>query len=147
MSPLALVVRWLSLLACGFVLLSFLFFLVDQTSEASQNQVNAIGGQAGVKVESATKVPDPPAAVEKVREQENDGFHEFVDDVNDVLLGPFSDLIDSDNIWVQRLFATAMALLLYGGVLLFLARAAGMRKKPQSGQMYDPRKAARGDYQ
>lgn len=128
MSPLASVIRWLSLLACGFVLLSFLYFLVDQTSEASQNQVNAIGGQAGVKIESATKVPDPPAAVEKVREQENDGFHEFVDDVDDVLLSPFTGIVDSDNIWVRRLVPLALALLIYGLLGQYLARAMGLRR-------------------
>jgi hypothetical protein len=127
-SPLALVVRWLSLLACAFVVLSFLYFLVDQTSEASRNQVNAIGGQAGVKIESATKVPDPPAAVEKVREQENDGFHEFVDDVNDVLLSPFTGIVDSDNVWVLRLVPLALALLIYGLLGQYLARAMGLRR-------------------
>jgi hypothetical protein len=127
-SPLASVVRWLSLIACGFVLLSFLFFLVDQTSEASQNQVKAIGGQAGVKIENATKVPDPPAAVERVREQENDGFHEFVDDVDDVLLSPFTGIVDSDNIWVRRLVPLGIALLLYGLLGQYLARAMGLRR-------------------
>ena len=128
MSPLASVVRWLSLIACAFVVLSFLFFLVDQTSEASQNQVNAIGGQAGVKIESATKVPDPPAAVEKVREAENDGFHEFVDDVDDVLLSPFTGIVDSDNIWVRRLVPLGFALLIYGLLGQYLARAMGLRR-------------------
>ena len=128
MSPLASVVRWLSLIACAFVLLSFLFFLVDQTSEASQNQVNAIGGQAGVKIESATKVPDPPAPVEKVRESENDGLHEFVDDVDDVLLSPFTGIVDSDNIWVRRLVPLGLALLIYGLAGQYLARAMGLRR-------------------
>jgi hypothetical protein len=128
MSPLAAVVRWASLIACGFVILSFLFFLVDQTSSASQNQVNAITGEAGVKAESATKVPNPPPAVEKVREQENDGFHEFVDDVDDVLLAPFTGIVDSDNIWVRRLVPLALALLIYGLLGQYLARAMGLRR-------------------
>jgi hypothetical protein len=127
-SPLAAVVRWLSLFACGFVLLSFLFFLVDQTSEASQNQVKAIAGEAGVKAENATKVPDPPAPVEKVREQENDKFHEFVDDVDDVLLSPFTGVVDSDNIWVRRLVPLGLALLIYGLIGQYLARAMGLRR-------------------
>ena len=128
MSPLASVVRWASLIACGFVVLSFLFFLVDQTSDASQNQVNAIEGQAGVKIESATKVPNPPPAVEKIREQENDSFHEFVDDVDDVLLSPFTGIVDSDNIWVRRLVPLGLALLIYGLLGQYLARAMGLRR-------------------
>lgn len=128
MSPLASVVRWASLIACGFVVLSFLFFLVDQTSDASQNQVNAITGEAGVKAENATKVPDPPPAVEKVREKENDGFHEFVDDVNDVLLSPFASIVDSEDIWVRRLVPLGLALLIYGLLGQYLARAMGLRR-------------------
>jgi hypothetical protein len=127
-SPLAAVVRWASLLACGFVVLSFVFFLVDQTSEASQNQVNAIAGEAGVKAENATKVPDPPPAVEQVREEENDSFHEFVDDVDDVLLSPFTGIVDSDNIWVRRLVPLGLALLIYGLLGQYLARAMGLRR-------------------
>ena len=128
MSPLASVVRWASLIACAFVIMSFVFFLVDQTSDASQNQVNAITGEAGVKAESATKVPNPPPAVERVREQENDGFHEFVDDVDDVLLAPFTGIVDSNNIWVRRLVPLALALLIYGLLGQYLARAMGLRR-------------------
>jgi hypothetical protein len=127
-SPIAAGIRWLSLFACFFVTLSFLFFAVNQTSNASQNQVNAIGGQAGVKAESATKVPNPPKAVEKVREQENDKFHEFVDDVDDVLLAPFTGIVSSDSIWVVRLVPLALALLIYGLGGQYLARALGLRR-------------------
>jgi hypothetical protein len=124
----AAAVRWLSLFACAFVTLSFLYFAVNQTSNASQNQVNAIVGDAGVKAESATKVPDPPKNVELVREKENDQFHEFVDDVDDVLLAPFTTLFDSDNIWVRRLIPLGLALLIYGLAGQYLARAMGLRR-------------------
>ena len=128
MSPLAAVVRWASLIACAFVVLGFAFFLVNQTSTASKNQVVAITGGTGVKAESATKVPNPSPAVEKVREQENDPFHEFVDDVNDVLLSPFTGIINSDSIWVIRLFTAGLALLIYGLLGQYLARAMGLRR-------------------
>ena len=91
----AAVVRWLSLLATGFVILSFLFFAVNQTSNASKNQVDAINGGSGVKAESVTKLPNPPPAVERVREKENSGLHEFIDDVDDVLLAPFTGISNS----------------------------------------------------
>jgi hypothetical protein len=123
------VVRWASLIACAFVTLSFLFFAVNQTSTASNNQVNAITGDAGhVKPESATKLPNPPPAVEKVREQENDKFHEFVDDVDDVLLAPFTGISNSSSIWVRRLIPLALALLIYGLGGLYLARALGLKR-------------------
>jgi hypothetical protein len=127
-SPLAVIIRWASLIACAFVVLGFVFFLVNQTSTASQNQATAITGGTEVKAESATKVPNPSPAVEKIREQENDKFHEFVDDVNDVLLSPFTGIINSDSIWVIRLFTLGCALLVYGLAGQYLARAMGLRR-------------------
>lgn len=123
------IVRWAAILACAFVTLSFLYFAVDQTSTASKNQANAITNEAPeVKAESITKLPNPPPAVEKVREQENDKFHEFVDDVDDVLLAPFTGIVDSDNIWVRRLVPLGLALLIYGLGGQYLARAMGLRR-------------------
>jgi hypothetical protein len=127
-SPVAALVRWAAIFASAFVTLSFLYFAVNQTSAASQNQVSAIAGQAGVKAESATKVPDPPKKVELVRQRENDKVHEFVDDVDDVLLAPFTGIVDSNNIWVRRLVPLALALLIYGIGGLYLARAMGLRR-------------------
>lgn len=128
MNPVGTAIRWLALTACAFVTLSFLFFAVNQTSTASQNSVNGINGQANVKSESATKVPNPPPAIEKAREKENDKFHEFVDDVDDVLLSPFTGIVDSTNIWVRRLVPLALALLVYGIGGLYLARVVGFRR-------------------
>jgi hypothetical protein len=119
-SPVAAAVRWASLIASAFVVLGFVFFLVNQTSTASKNQVVAITGGTDVKAESATKVPNPSPAVEKL--------HEFVDDVNDVLLAPFTGIINSDSIWVIRLFTLGCALLIYGLLGQYLARAMGLRR-------------------
>jgi hypothetical protein len=127
-SPIAALIRWLAIFASAFVALSFLYFAVNQTSNASRNQVNAIVGSSGVKAESATKVPNPPKDVEQVREQENDKLHEFVDDVDDVLLSPFTSIVDSDSIWVLRLVPLGLALLIYGIGGLYLARALGLRR-------------------
>ena len=41
--------------------------------------------------------------------------------MNDVLLGPFTNLVDSGDVWVARGVPTLLALLLYGGGLGFLA--------------------------
>ena len=122
------IVQYAAILASAFVTLSFLFFAANQTSTASQNQVKAISGGGGVEPEKATKVPNPPRNVERVREKENDGFHEFVDDVDDVLLAPFTGIFDSDNIWVKRLIPLGLALLIYGLGGMYLARALGLRR-------------------
>jgi len=123
------IVRWAALLACAFVTLSFVYFVIDQTSTASKNQTNAITNDAPeVEAESITKLPNPPPAVEKVREQENDSIHEFVDDVDDVLLAPFTGISNSSSIWVRRMIPLALALLIYGLGGLYLARALGLKR-------------------
>jgi hypothetical protein len=123
------IVRWAALLACAFVTLSFVYFVIDQTSTASKNQTNAITNDAPeVKAESITKLPNPPPAVEKVREQENDSIHEFVDDVDDVLLAPFTGISNSSSIWARRMIPLALALLIYGLGGLYLARALGLKR-------------------
>lgn len=125
----ATIVRWAALLACAFVTLSFLFFVVDQTSTASKNQANAITNDAPeVKAESVTKLPNPSPAVERLREKENSGFHEFVDDVDDVLLAPFTGISNSSSIWVRRAIPLILALLVYGLGGLYLARSLGLKR-------------------
>jgi hypothetical protein len=124
----AATVRWASLIACAFVILSFLFFAVNQTSNASQNQANAITGGEQVKASSITKLPNPPPAVERLREKENSGLHEFIDDVDDVLLAPFTGISNSSSIWVRRLIPLGLALLIYGLGGQYLARSLGLKR-------------------
>jgi predicted PurR-regulated permease PerM len=122
------IIRWAAILACAFVTLSFLFFVVNQTSTASQNQTNAITGAQSVHTDELTKLPNPPPAIERVREKENDKFHEFVDDVDDVLLAPFTGISNSSSIWVRRLIPLGLALLIYGIGGLYLARSLGLKR-------------------
>jgi hypothetical protein len=125
----AQIVRWAALIACAFVTLSFLFFAINQTSTASKNQVNAITREAPeIKPESITKLPNPPPRVEKAREKENSKFHEFVDDVDDILLAPFTGISNSSSIWVRRLIPFVLALLVYGLGGLYLARTLGLKR-------------------
>jgi hypothetical protein len=124
----AAVLRWGAIIASSFIALSFLFFAVEQTSNASKNSVAGITGESNVKDQSITKLPNPPRSVEKVRETENDGFHEFVDDVDDVLLSPFTSISNSGDIWIRRIVPGLIALLLYGFLGLYLARAAGLKR-------------------
>ena len=124
----AAVLRWASIFACAFVTLSFLFFAVDQTSNASNNSVRQITNQSSVKAQNITKLPNPPPAIEKLREQENDKFHEYVDEADDVLVSPFTSISSSHSIWVRRLIPLGLALLIYGAGGLYLARSAGLRR-------------------
>jgi hypothetical protein len=115
-------------------------FVADQVGEASDNTVVELTSRGEKRTVGNVNTPSPPADVERRREAEHGDFHEYVDDANDILLAPFANILDSNSIWVQRLFTAALALLLYGGVLLFIARSAGMTVKAKSGQMYDPRR-------
>jgi hypothetical protein len=124
----AVILRWAAILSSSFIALSFLFFAADQTSNASKNSVAGITGASNVNAESVTKLPNPPRSVEKLREQENDGFHEFVDDVDDILLSPFTSITNSDSIWIRRIVPALIALLLYGLGGMYLARAAGLKR-------------------
>ena len=133
-------IRLIALTACAIVALGAAMFVAEQVGEASDNTVVAITDDGRRREVGSINLPSPERSVETRREREHGDFHELVDDVNDYLLAPFAEILDSDNIWVQRGFATILALLVYGALLLYLARSVGMTKKPQSGQMYNPRK-------
>jgi hypothetical protein len=124
----AIILRWAAILASAIVALSFLYFAVDQTSNASDNSVRQISGEQNVKAESVTKLPNPPSDVEKLREKENDDIHEYVDDADDILTSPFTGISDSSSIWVRRLIPLGLCLLIYGMGGLYLARSAGLRR-------------------
>jgi hypothetical protein len=114
------IIRVAAIVMSGFVLLGFAFFAVDEMDRGSKNQQNALANELESK--HADAVPIAPAPKdEHVREAAHSGFREVVDDVNDVLLGPFVDLVDSSNAWVAHGIPTLLGLLLYGVGLGFLA--------------------------
>ena len=111
----ASVVRICAVVATLFVALSFALFAVYQLTEGSANQVKAVHGDKARAPSKATiDQPSPSPAVESARQQQHSSVREFIDDGNDILLSPFTGLLDSDEIWVQRMFPGALALLLYG---------------------------------
>ena len=114
------VIRAVAIVMSGFVLLGFAFFAVDEMDRGSKNQQNALANE--LEGEDEAPVPIAPASTdENVRETANSGFREVVDDVNDVLLGPFVALVDSTNTWVSHGVPALLGLLLYGVGLGFLA--------------------------
>jgi hypothetical protein len=94
------------------VLLGFALFAIDQAGEASDRRRETIVG---------TRVPDPSAAQERRRERQHGAVREVIDDANDVLLKPFAGVTDSRDPWVARGVPTALAVLVYGLGLSFLA--------------------------
>jgi hypothetical protein len=113
------VIRLMAIVMSGFVLFGFAFFATDELDRGSKNQQKELAHELG-------DTPDPApialtSADERAREEAHSSFREVIDDVNDVLLGPFTELIDSDDAWVSRGVPTLLALLLYGVGLGFLA--------------------------
>jgi len=114
------VIRLVAIVMSGFVLLGFAFFATDELDRGSKTQQHALANELqGISDEPAPIVPTP--ADEKAREAAHSTFREVIDDANDVLLGPFVDLVDSDDVWVARGVPTLLALLLYGFGLGMLA--------------------------
>jgi hypothetical protein len=108
--------RAIALVSCSIIALSFVLFAAEQASDASQGQVSA--------------VVDPGGATERQRESHHTKPRETIDDVNDVLLRPFAAPLSSDNVWVKRGVPTLLGLLVYGLLLLYLARIIGVRSQP-----------------
>jgi hypothetical protein len=114
------VIRLVAIVMSGVVLLGFGFFAVDEMDRGSKHQQRALANELdGVAEDPAPIAPSP--ADEAAREAAHSSFRELVDDGNDVLLGPFVDLVDSDEPWVRHGVPTLLALLLYGLGLGFLA--------------------------
>lgn len=115
------IVRLFAVTAGACVALSLLLFAIDQSREGSETQQRAVDGQGLVSSDTDIAAIDPPAAVERERERRHSGAREAIDDVNDVLLRPFTDVADSDNTWVLRGVPAALGLLLYGLLGMLLA--------------------------
>jgi hypothetical protein len=104
MSALGTLLRWSCVFSAGLVVLGFVLFAGDEISKGSSHQV--------VEIEESGPVPAPPDETE--REKKESGFREFVNDANDLLLGPFDHVVTSSDAWVTRGVPALLAVLLYG---------------------------------
>jgi hypothetical protein len=108
-------VRICALTATALVALSFVFFAVDQLTEGSDNQVRDLrGDNSRATSQASINKPAPEPAVERIREMQHSSVREYVDDANDILLSPFTGLVDADQVWGQRVLPGLLAVLLYG---------------------------------
>ena len=108
-------IRAVAIVTSAIVLISFGLFAIDQARAGSQREQDQLAQQ-----DSA----DPTATQERRREKAHTGIRETIDDADDFLLSPFTGFVDSGGVWVQRGVPTALALLVYGFGLGFLARFA-----------------------
>ena len=106
-------VRLLAITCSGLVILGFAYFATDELDRGSKTQQGKL--ERELSGESGDPTPIAPTPVQEAqREKTNGTFREGVDDANDVLLGPFTNLIDSDDRWVGHGVPAVLALLLYG---------------------------------
>ena len=108
------VIRFVAIAVSAIVVLAFALFAIDETDKGSKAQ------QAKLERELGTGIA-PSAQEEAVRERHHGAVREAIDDANDVLLTPFVDVVDSDNVWVNHGIPALLALLIYGLGLGFLA--------------------------
>ena len=127
-AAMAALIRTLAICASAIVALSFLLFAVDEVDRGSKVQQQALGEGTGNRVQIAID-PAPNAKQENLREQEHSSVREAIDDADDVLLQPFSGVIDSESNWVQRGVPSLIGLLVYG---LGLGLLANFVPKPKS---------------
>ena len=106
-------VRLLAIFCSGLVILGFAYFATDELDRGSKTQQGKLDRELSGEVGDPTPIAPSPVQ-EAAREKVNGGFREAVDDANDVLLGPFTSLIDSNDRWVGHGVPAVLALLLYG---------------------------------
>jgi hypothetical protein len=108
--------RVLAIVLSLLVVAGFTLFALDDFSRASNQSRDRIAG---------FEAADPTPAAEHTREERNGRGRELVDDANDVLLKPFTGVVDdASGRWLQRGVPALLALLVYGFLLGYLARYA-----------------------
>ena len=113
-------IRYLAIAISVIVVLGFAMFAVNEADKGSQAQQDKLERELG---HAPNDLVAPNAHDEAFREAHQGKFHEAIDDVNDVLLRPFVDLVDSDSAWVNHGIPALLALLIYGFGLGMLANA------------------------
>jgi hypothetical protein len=122
------IIRLAAVVMSGFVLAGFALFAADELDRGSKTQQQALASELQTAPEDLA--PTPHTGDEAAREAAHSDLREIVDDVNDVLLAPFVDLVESDNSWVAHGVPAILALLLYGPGFGLLANMLPKRRAP-----------------
>lgn len=111
----ARLVTWASTIAALIVLASFAMFAVDQAQNGSKQQVSKLAGELDTGASAANvNQADPSPRTERQREKMHGQVRETIDDADDVLIKPFTGVVSSNSIWVQRGVPALLAFLLFG---------------------------------
>jgi hypothetical protein len=121
---LARFIRLFSIVASLFIVAGLIGLLTDEVRDTSTVQATRIPDpETGRQVTQIVDIeaPNPPLAIEKIRQDEHTKGREVIDDVGDVLMGPFTWIIEGSDGAVRKLLYSALALILYGFLLQMLA--------------------------
>jgi hypothetical protein len=100
----------ISTVCCLLVIASFAMFARDEMAGASQRQQTA-------------ELPNPALAAPAPRAPHRHAQpRRFIDGAAGAITAPFNSVIESNNAWVNHGIPVAVALLVYGGGLGYLAR-------------------------
>jgi hypothetical protein len=111
-------IRYVAIAISAVIVLGFALFAVNEMDKGSEAQQAKLEEELG---HDPNDLINPSAHDEAFREAHQGKFHETIDDVNDVLLAPFVDLVDSDSAWVNHGIPALLGLLIYGFGLGLLA--------------------------
>jgi hypothetical protein len=113
-SSLAKLLRLSSWVICLIVLASFVIFVVEETSSASTHQQE--------------ELIEHPSASSGAPVKHESTLHKKIDEASDFFTSPFAGIVSgSSSQWVIHLVKTALALLVYGFGLSYLARVIRVR--------------------
>src|SRR5215216_1619871 len=107
-------IRIASYVAILFIAAGLIGLLTDEVSDTSKVEATRIvdpGSGRTVTTTVDVAQPNPPAAIEKIREQEHSGAREAIDDAGDVMMAPFTFLIKDSDGAVRRLLYSGIALI------------------------------------
>jgi hypothetical protein len=106
-------VRVIAIVCSSLVLLGFAFFATDELDRGSKTQQSKLDTELSGDLGDPAPIAPTPLE-EAARERANGKFREAVADSNDILLGPFKNVVDSNDRWVTHGVPLVLALLLYG---------------------------------
>jgi hypothetical protein len=109
------ILLWASTICTVIVVLSFVLFAVEEAHAGSKAQQD---------LTEQINTPDPTPRTEKAREHKHTKVREAIDDLDDILVSPFTGVAHSSNIWVERGLPSLLAFLLYFVVLRIAANYA-----------------------
>jgi hypothetical protein len=127
---------WASTICCLILLASMLLFVVNQTSAASRAQVQELGNAQPAANNSSAPASSnllaaqgTNAAARSGTTPANEGTGKrLIEEAAETLRSPFSGVASSSSSeWATRGLTTLLALIFYGAVLGFFARAIQIR--------------------